>query len=349
MVYDMKKYGLTERFLNLAREYNGLTIARVVSQEKGMYRIMCEQGEISAVISGKLRFNAKSASDLPAVGDFVMAEVGTSAIIHYLLTRKSCVVRKAAGDKRTEQIVAANVGTLFICMSLNRDYNLRRLERYLAIGWDSGAVPVIVLTKTDLTDDLEQRRAEIEKIAPGVEILFTSALEKGSSRQLMSYVTQGKTAAFIGSSGVGKSTLINRLIGKEYLVTNEIRNDDKGRHTTTHRELILIPGGGAVIDTPGMRELGMWEPGNGVEYAFSEIDALAAQCKFKNCTHTNEAGCAVREALDNGELTEERFRSYRKLKAEMKYAADNAGYLAGKERKFKEIAKQNKWRKGKKI
>jgi len=297
------------------------------------------------VVSGKFRYGAVTLSDYPAVGDFIMMdrnEHGGNAVIHHVLPRKSCFTRKAAGDARQEQIVAANIDTVFLCMSLNNDFNLRRLERYLSVAWDSGAVPVIVLTKADLCDDLEQKQAEVSSIAIGVDVLVTTALEKDGYNEILPYIAMGKTVAFIGSSGVGKSTLINCLLGEQHLDTNSLRNDDKGRHTTTHRELILLPNGGMVVDTPGMRELGMWDSASGINQTFRDIEELASQCRFKDFSHHNEPGCAVQKGLQDGTLSEERWLSYQKLKIENEYAMDSQSYLAGKEKKFKEIAKINK-------
>ena len=224
-------------------------------------------------------------------------------------------------------------------MSLNNDYNLRRLERYLSIAWDSGSTPVIVLTKADLCDDLPAKVAEVESVAIGVDILVTSALEQDGYTQVLPFIREGRTVAFIGSSGVGKSTLINCLLGEQRLDTNGLRNDDKGRHTTTHRELILLPHGGTVIDTPGMRELGMWDSGTGIDQTFGEIEELTSRCRFSDCSHQSEPGCAVQRALRDGLISEERWRSYLKLKSEAEYAEDSQSYLAAKEKKFKDIAK----------
>lgn len=322
-----------------------MTKGRIVLQEKGLYRIAGDKGEKAAAVSGKFQYHATTVSEYPAVGDYVMAdwnEAGGNAVIHEVLPRKSVFIRKAAGEGRQEQVVAANVDTLFICMSLNNDYNLRRLERYLSVAWDSGAVPVVVLTKADLCDDLESKLLEVSAVAVGVDILVTSVDEAEGYEKVLSYIGEDKTVAFIGSSGVGKSTLINRLLGENRLDTNGLRNDDKGRHTTTHRELIALSTGGAVIDTPGMRELGMWDAGEGIERTFADIEELAEGCRFGDCTHTREPGCAIRRALDEGELSMDRWMSYQKLKAENAYMEDSESYLVAKQQKFKEIAKYNK-------
>ena len=230
---------------------------------------------------------------------------------------------------------------VFLCMSLNNDYNLRRLERYLSIAWDSGSSPVVVLTKADLCDDVDLKKMEVEQIAIGVDVLVVSSY-LNDFEQIYEYVRPGKTMAFIGSSGVGKSTLINRLIGEDIIETQGLRDDDKGRHTTTHREVIELSNGAFVIDTPGMRELGMWDSETGIDTTFSDIEELAGRCRFGDCTHTSEPGCAVRAAIEEGTLDLGRFDSYLKLKKENAYAADGSSYLEAKKQKFKEISKINK-------
>ena len=343
---NMKQSGLSEAFVKSVYNFSDLTVARILSQEKGIYRLVSSHGEKWGEISGRFHYDVQAKSEYPAVGDFVMVDwnkSGGNAVIRHVLPRKSCFIRKAAGVKNEEQVVAANIDTVFLCMSLNNDFNLRRLERYVSIAWNSGAVPVVVLTKADLCSNLEHKLFEVSSVAEGVDVLVTNTINQDGYEQIYPYLTEGKTIAFIGSSGVGKSTLINCLLGEKHLDTNGLRNDDKGRHTTTHRELILLPSGGMVIDTPGMRELGMWDAANGIDQTFADIEMLAQKCRFRDCTHSgNETGCAVQEAVECGELSIERFRSWQKLMNENRYAEDTQGYLVEKRQKFKNIAKINK-------
>ncbi len=344
---NIEKYGFSGKFSALALMFEGLCPGRVISQEKNIYRVVTEKGERLAEVSGKFRYNTQAVSDYPAVGDFVMLDMneqGTRAVIHSVLDRKSCFVRRAAGESRHEQIVAANIDIAFICMSLNNDYNIRRLERYLSVAWDSGATPVIVLTKSDLCTDLDKKVSEVKSVSLGVDVLVTTFADASGYNQVRTYISDGTTAAFIGSSGVGKSTLINYLLGENRFGTNGLRNDGKGRHTTTHRELVLLPDGGMVIDTPGMRELGIWSAETGIDSTFADIEKLAKLCRFKNCTHSGEDGCAVADAINSGVISEKRRQSYDKLKAETAYISDSASYIAAKEKKFKSISKINKKR-----
>lgn len=325
--------------------------AKVISQERDLYRVKSDKGEIFAEVSGKFRYDAVTVSDFPAVGDYVLVnwpEDESNGVITALFPRKNCFVRKAAGKEHREQVVAANVDYVFICMSLNNDYNLRRLERYLSIAWDSGSSPVVVLTKADLCDDVELKITEVEQIAIGADVIAVSSYLNDFD-QIYQYVKPGKTVAFLGSSGVGKSTLINRLVGEDVIETQGLRDDDKGRHTTTHREVMELDNGAFVIDTPGMRELGMWDSEAGIETTFSDIEELADRCKFRDCTHTGEPGCGVRKAIEDGTLDLERFESYMKLKKENAFAADGSSYLEAKKQKFKEISKINKHAKRRKM
>jgi ribosome biogenesis GTPase len=328
---DLKEYGLNERFLNEAGLYESLVAGRIISQFKDIYKTVTEDGEVMAQVSGKFRYNAAEISDFPAVGDFVMLDkkdMDGNSIIHHVLTRKSAFIRKASGTGNDEQIVAANIDTVFICMSLNNDFNLRRLERYIGIGWDSGAVPVVVLTKADLCVNLDERLSELEEVCLGLDVIITSSMSEDGYLSVRKYIEHGKSIAFIGSSGVGKTTLINRLIGEDVYETKGLRNDDKGKHTTTRRELILLPGRGVVIDTPGMRELGIESAD--LEKTFSDIDELSENCKFRDCTHTNEPGCAVKNAIEDGSLSEERLLSYHKLKKEAGYEGLNSRQIETK-------------------
>jgi ribosome biogenesis GTPase / thiamine phosphate phosphatase len=300
----------------------GLIPARVSVQHRGSYVLLTDEGELRAEPAGRLMRDAAPAG-LPAVGDWVAArsrEEGR-AMIHALLPRRTAFSRKVASgpsDRTEQQIVAANVDTVFLISGLGRDLNLRRLERYLTMAWESGAEPVIVLTKLDLyPDEAVAARAEVEAIAFGVPVHAVSGITGEGVEELDGYLAPGRTIALLGSSGVGKSTLVNFLSGREVLATRDVRADGRGRHTTTHRELVPLPGGALLLDTPGMRELQLWDAEEGLEGAFSDITVLAAECRFSDCAHDREPGCAVRAAIENGSLAAERFESYGKLQREL--------------------------------
>jgi ribosome biogenesis GTPase len=342
--YRLSALGWSEFFEEYFRPYaaQGYTSGRVALEHKGFYRVYTEYGDLLAEIAGKLRHEAANRADLPAAGDWVALrprpEEGR-ATIHAILPRKSKFARKTAGERTEEQIVGANIDTVLLMMSLNQDFNLRRIERYLAVAWESGANPVVVLSKADLCADAAASAAEIQKVAAGVPWHAISVVTHEGLDALSQYFGCGQTVALLGSSGVGKSSLINHLLGREQLRVQEVReDDDRGRHTTTHRELILLPQGGLVLDTPGMRELQLWDAQEGVTRAFDEIEELASQCYFRNCQHKDEPRCAVREALETGALDEARYRNYDKLQRELRY-------LETKQDKGAQIAEKKKWKK----
>jgi ribosome biogenesis GTPase / thiamine phosphate phosphatase len=299
----------------------GLVPARVTVQNRGLYVVAGDDGEMESELTGRLRHQA-AGGGLPAVGDWVALRSppgGGRATIAAVLPRRTKLSRKVPERELEEQVLAANVDVIFLVTSLNRDLKLRRLERYLATAWESGASPVILLTKSDLADDVQARRSEVESIAFGVPIHVLSCITGEGIDELPPYFESRRTAVFLGSSGVGKSTLINALAGQELQAVAEIReSDDRGRHTTRRRELLVLPDGGIVIDTPGMRELQLWESDEGMDTAFSDVAALAAECRFSDCSHEREPGCAIRQALADGSLPRERWDSYRKLQRELR-------------------------------
>jgi len=318
--------------------------ARVITESKGSFQVYSQYGELTARISGKMRYYTGVAKEYPAVGDWVVVTPlinEQKGIIHAVLPRKSKFSRKVAGERTEEQIVSANVDTVFIVSGLDggRNFNLRRIERYLTLAWSSGATPVIVLNKVDLCPDIDSYVRSVEGIAPGISIHPVSAKEQIGLDALRNYLIKGSTAAFLGSSGVGKSALINALLGVEKLETGEVREDDRmGRHTTTKRELILLPGGGIVIDTPGMREIQMWAGEEDLHGAFYDIEMLAKGCRFSDCSHNVELGCAVRAAIDRDDLDPARLESYRKLQNEL-------NYLVSREESSTRLYEKLKWKK----
>ena len=302
----------------------GLAAGRILVEHRGRYGVATETSAHTAEIAGSLHNKATLRSDLPAVGDFVALRLPGGdgpALIQAVLPRRTAFIRKAAGVVTDDQVVAANIDTVFVVDALDRNFNLRRIERFLALARVSGAAPVIILSKADLADDAEARLEEVRTIAFGVPIHITSARTRLGLEQLGLHLQSGCTVALLGPSGVGKSTLINELLGHEIQHTQEIRaSDDRGRHTTTGRHLLMRPDGGTLIDTPGMRELALWYSDDGVELVFQDLEALAHQCRFNDCQHASEPGCAVRAAIDRGELDPCRVKNHAKMVRELKRA-----------------------------
>lgn len=307
-----------------AQASEGLVPARVVAQ-RGLNRVSTGDAEFFADLAGRLRHELErpgGAAGFPAVGDWVAVRPPTGegrGLIHAVLPRRSKFSRKVAGNRTEEQVVAANVDILFLVTGLDGDFNPRRIERYLTAAWDSGARPVVVLNKLDLCPDPDRSLLEAEAVSMGVSVHRVSALTGVGCDALLQYLNRGETVSLLGSSGAGKSTLINRFLGRELQRTASVREgDDRGRHTTTHRELIALPEGGLLIDTPGLREIQLWEADQGIESTFADLEALAEGCRFADCQHRGEPGCAVGEAVARGELTSGRLESYHKLQRELR-------------------------------
>ncbi len=316
----------------------GRAPARVTLELKGFYEVTDPNGARLGECTGRFAHDAAGPADFPAVGDWVAVTPrpgdDTRADIHALLPRRTRFSRKAAGEEVVEQVVAANVDTVFLVSALDANFNLRRIERYLAAAHASGAQPVVLLNKADLTEDGEARRAEVAAIAPGVPVQVVSAQTRRGLKALAPWLAPGATVAFLGSSGVGKSTLINRLLGDRVQDTQEVRGADaKGRHTTSQRELLVAPGGALIIDTPGMRELQPWAPAAQLGAAFADVAELAARCRFRDCTHTTEPGCAIAAALADGTLDLARWQSWQRLRREAAYEVRRADPRAARQNK----------------
>jgi ribosome biogenesis GTPase len=331
----LETLGWNENFYNhIPEKEKGLTIGRIAIEHKHLYRVYSEQGDLLADVSGKFRYEVLGRHEFPAVGDWVLMNVRAEekkATIHGILPRKSKFSRNNAGTTTEEQILATNIDTVFLVNALNHDFNLRRIERYLVLAWESGANPVIILTKADLCDDLEKKMRDVESVALGVPIFAISAAQKEGMEELTPYLKEGQTVALLGSSGAGKSTLVNCLYGEEIQEVKEVREgDDRGKHTTTYRELILLPQGGLIIDTPGMRELQLWDAEDSLQDSFKDIEEFSSLCYFADCQHKSEPQCAVKEGLEDGRLDRARYNNYKKLQKEL-------AFLANKEKKKKKI------------
>ena len=343
---DLSAYGFSPalREMLAARGSIAEIPARVTAVHKERYELVCERGECAAVLKSSVYFNGGD-QPFPTTGDFVLLDWNDSgdSRITETLPRRSYFARRNPTPGQGEQAVAANFDSVFILQSLNYDFNIKRLERYLALAWSSGATPVVVLTKADLVDRFDDQLLRASEAAAGVDVFAVSAKTGYGIGRLSGYLAPGKTVVLLGSSGVGKSSFVNALAGEERMAVSAIReNDSKGRHTTTHRQLIRLSSGVLFIDTPGMRELGMLDSGEGVSEAFSDVEQYFDQCRFSNCSHGSEPGCAVQAAINSGELAPARWESYQKLQREASYSTNQTDYLKQKQEKFTQIAKFSK-------
>ncbi|HXS98837.1 MAG TPA: ribosome small subunit-dependent GTPase A [Candidatus Limnocylindrales bacterium] len=308
-------------FQHLPALRGALILGRVAQAHRDQYRLFTDAGDVAAEPSGALWHRSACPAEMPVTGDWVAARlVGTDqAIVEAVLPRSTCFARRAAGRREQQQPIAANIEVVFLVTGLDSDFNPRRMERYLTLSAESGARPVIVLNKADVCEDVPLRVRETEAVAGGAAIVVTSATQAGGIEALREFLAFGRTVALLGSSGAGKSSIANALLGREHLRTGATRDSGTGRHTTTHRELAPLPGGGAIVDTPGMRELQLWAGAGSVDETFAEIRSAAEGCRYGDCSHAGEPGCAVRIALEDGSITRERWESYRKLAAEARH------------------------------
>jgi len=342
----LAELGWNEEFAAQFEEHAlaGLQPGRVAVQHRGAWEVATEDGDTTVEITGRLR-HAAEPGELPVVGDWVGLRDNQ---IDAVLPRRSKFSRKTPFTEVSEQVLVANVDVAFLVMGLDeRDFNVRRLERYLTTAWEGGATPVIVLNKADLAEDLEAQVAQTEAVGFGVPVHVVTALAGEGIDVLLPYLAGAKTGVLLGSSGVGKSTLINALLGEGRLATGEVREDGRGRHTTSHRELLVLPGGGVLIDTPGLRELQLWETDDGLDKAFADVAELVNQCRFSDCVHDTEPGCAIREALADGSLPAERWESYVKLQRELAHLERKMDprRRAEERKKWAAISKSNRIRK----
>ncbi|WP_426000091.1 ribosome small subunit-dependent GTPase A [Caulobacter sp. DWR1-3-2b1] len=340
----------------LARDFEpharaGQTPGRIVVQRRGAYLVATDDGELRAKPAGRLLHEAREAGH-PVVGDWVALTVNkaqSTATIHAVLPRRTAFARRAADSVQTLQVIAANIDVAFVVTSMNADFNPRRLERYLAAAWQSGARPVVLLTKSDLSDEPQALAEQVAGLAAGCPVIVVSAREGVGLDALRAQIAPGETCVLIGSSGVGKSTLVNVLSGEERMATQEIREADaRGRHTTSHRQLVLLPGGGMILDTPGIREVGLIDAEEGLAVVFDDIERLAEQCRFRDCGHANEPGCAVRGALESGALDADRWASFQKLGLELAAVEDKADRIAKETDRRRQLTLQKAYRTNKK-
>ena len=321
--FTLKELGWRTHWEAELGKHSGAIPGRIAVEHRSAYVVLTERGELSAEVAGRLRHHSPRAA-LPAVGDWVACRIepgGSTGTITAVLPRWSKFSRHGAGAETDEQVLAANIDMVWITQALDRDLNPRRLERYLAMTWAGGADPAIVLTKSDTCDDPETARLSLGVAAAGAAVFITSSVTGEGIDELAALLRPGRTIALLGSSGVGKSTLVNSLTGAEVMKTAELRGDGRGRHTTTHRELHLLPGRGLIVDTPGMREMQLWDDAGSMETTFADIAALAEACRFRDCAHASEPGCAVTAAVADGSLGQERLQSYHKLQRELRHLA----------------------------
>jgi ribosome biogenesis GTPase len=347
---NIESYGYTEFYKTQVMEFNLrdeiLIPGRITEVHREQYKVVTELGENNAKLKGSLFYNVERQNVYPVVGDFVIVKHNPQGedIIYKVLERKSKFSRIDSFCEK-EQVVATNFDYVFIMTSLNHDFNIRRIERYLTAAWQSRAMPIIILTKADLCSDYSYYKDQIRKVAIGVPILAVSSVTGEGLNELKNYIKPSETIVFLGSSGVGKSSLVNAIADEEIMKVNDIREDDsKGRHTTTHRQLVMLQNGTMIIDTPGMREIGMWDVTEGLNSSFDDIERYASRCKFSDCSHESEPGCVVKAALENGDLSAERWGNYLKLKKEAKFAAqkENANIRLKEKSRKKNIAKFQK-------
>ena len=306
------------------REAGSVVPARVIAEHRERYVVVGEDGEHSAVLAGRARHTADAREQLPAVGDWVGVSHGSgdgTRVVRFVVPRRGAFIRKTAGEATSAQVVAANVDVALIAAALSGELSSRRLERYLALAWESGAMPIVVLTKSDLGHDIASALAAASLAAPAVPVLAVSAVTGEGIEALATHLLPGQTAVLLGSSGVGKSTLVNRLLGSAHQRTAEVGDDGRGRHTTTHRELVRLANGALLIDTPGMRELQLWTAHAGLDAAFADIEGLAEACRFRDCEHEAEPDCAVLAAVARGALPIDRLESWHRLRRELAYLA----------------------------
>lgn len=340
MIVDMENQGWNQQFEDYFEQYKsmGYVPARVWRVDRGIFHVIHEQGQCVVKVTGKFQYDAQGKFDFPSVGDWVALEVETENLpgrIHGLLPRKTSLSRKLPNDQNQEQTLAANVDTAFIVCGLDHEFNIRRIERYLTVCYNGGPTPVIVLNKMDLCSDLDDKVAQLKEIAPGVAICPISVTQQTGLDAIENFLIPNHTIALFGSSGVGKSSLINYLADEEKMLVKEVRaSDSHGRHTTRHREMIQLKRGCNLIDMPGIRELGMWtDEDDGMQVSFEDIETIAQGCKFSDCQHSREPGCAIKAAIESGELDEARFGNYLKMLDEVQQAEEKKARLAKKAEK----------------